>query len=54
MCPAKYGELLINKDQVISMWKEHFEPHLNEEEERDQPLDQVNLRDDGVEGSKVR
>jgi hypothetical protein len=33
-----------NKDQVLSRWKEHFEQHLNEREERDQPPDQVDLR----------
>jgi hypothetical protein len=34
---------------VLSRWKEHFEQHLNEGEERDQPPDQVDLRDDGVD-----
>jgi hypothetical protein len=49
MCRAKNGELLTKKDQVLSRWKEHFEQHLDKGEERDQPPDQVNLRDDGVE-----
>jgi hypothetical protein len=48
-CRAKNGELLTKKDQVLSMWKEHFEQHLKEREERDQPPDQVDLRDDGVD-----
>jgi hypothetical protein len=33
----------------MSRWKEHLEQHLIEGEERDQPLDQADLRDDGVE-----
>jgi hypothetical protein len=49
MCRAKNGELQTNKDQVLSRWKEHFEQHLNEGEEHDQPPDQVDFRDDGVE-----
>jgi DnaJ-domain-containing protein 1 len=49
MCRAKNGELLTKKDQVLSRWKEHFEQHLNEREERDQTPDQVDFRDDGVE-----
>jgi hypothetical protein len=51
MCRSKNGELLTNKDQGLSRWKEHFEQHLNEGEERDhdQPPDQVDFRDDGVE-----
>jgi hypothetical protein len=49
MCWAKNGELLTKNDQVLSRWKEHFEQHLNDEEERDQPPEQVDLRDDGVE-----
>jgi hypothetical protein len=32
----------------VLRWKEHFEQHLNEEEKRDQPHDQANLRDDGI------
>jgi hypothetical protein len=38
MCRVKNGELLTKKDQVLSSWKEHFEPP-----------DQVDLRDDGVD-----
>jgi endonuclease/exonuclease/phosphatase family metal-dependent hydrolase len=55
MCRAKNGDLLTNKDQVLSRWKEHFEQHLNEGAvagegaEQDQPPDLVDLRDDGVE-----
>jgi hypothetical protein len=37
MCRAKNGELLTNKDQVLSRWKDNFEQHLNEGGERDQP-----------------
>ena len=36
MCRAKNGELLTNKDQVVSRWKEHFEQHLNDGVENDQ------------------
>jgi hypothetical protein len=48
MCRAKNGELLTNKNQVLSRWKEHFEEHLNEGSESEQPTRPVNLRDDGV------
>jgi hypothetical protein len=48
MCRAKNGELLTKKDRVLSRWKDHFEQHLNEGEKRDQPPDQIDLRDDGV------
>jgi hypothetical protein len=41
---AKNGVLLTNEDQVLSRWKEHFEQHLNEGEEHDQPPDQVDFR----------
>jgi hypothetical protein len=34
---------------MMSRWKEHFEQQLNEGEERNQPPDQVDLRDDGVD-----
>jgi hypothetical protein len=34
---------------VLSRWKEHSEQHLFEGVDRDQPPDQVDLRDDGVE-----
>jgi hypothetical protein len=54
MCRVKNGELLTNKDQMLSKWKEYFEQHLNEGEERDQPSDQVDLRDDGVEIDLLR
>jgi hypothetical protein len=47
--PFDAQELLTNKDQVLSMSKEHFKQNLSEGEERDQPPDQVNLRDDGVD-----
>ena len=49
MCRAKNGELLTNKDQVLSRWKEHFEQHLNDGAENNQPPNQVELQDDGVE-----
>jgi hypothetical protein len=42
---AKNGEILTNRDQVLSRWKKH----LNEEEECEKPPDQVDFRDDGVE-----
>jgi hypothetical protein len=49
MCQAKNGELLTNKNQVLARWKEHFEEHLNEGSESDQPTRPVDLRDDGVD-----
>jgi hypothetical protein len=49
MCRAKNGELLTNKNQVLAGWKEHFEEHLNEGSNSEQPTRPVNLRDDGVE-----
>jgi hypothetical protein len=45
MCRAKNGELLTNKNQVLARWKEHFEEHLNEGSESEQPVD---LKDDRV------
>jgi hypothetical protein len=48
MCRAKNGELLSNKNQVLARWKEHFEEHLNEGSESEQPTRPVDLRDDGV------
>jgi hypothetical protein len=30
MCRATNGQVLTNKDQVLSIWKEPFEQHLNE------------------------
>jgi hypothetical protein len=49
MCRAKNGELFTNKSQVLARWKEHFEEHLNEGSESDQPTRPVDLRDDGVD-----
>jgi hypothetical protein len=49
MCRAKNGELLTNKNQVLVRWKEHFEEHLNEGSESEQPARSVDLRDDGVD-----
>jgi hypothetical protein len=49
MCRAKNGELLTNKNQVLVRWKEHFEEHLNEGSEPEQPTRPVDLRDDGVD-----
>jgi hypothetical protein len=36
-------------DQVLARWKEHFEEHLNEGSELEQPTRPVDLRDDGVD-----
>jgi hypothetical protein len=47
MCRAKNGELLTNKNQVLARWKDHFEEHLNEGSELEQPTRPVDLRDDG-------
>jgi hypothetical protein len=49
MCRAKNGDLLTNKNQVLARWKEHFEEHLNEGSELEQPTRPVDLRDDGVD-----
>jgi hypothetical protein len=49
MCRAKNGELLTNKNQVLTRWKEHFEEHLNEGSKSEQPTRPVDLRDDGVD-----
>ena len=49
MCRAKNGELLTNKDQVLSRWKEHFEQHLNDGAGDARPPEQVDLGDDGAE-----
>jgi hypothetical protein len=38
-----------NKNQVLARWKEHFEEHLNEGSESEQPTRPVDLRDDGAE-----
>jgi hypothetical protein len=35
MCRATNGQLLTNNDQVLSIWKEYFEQHLNECSEED-------------------
>jgi hypothetical protein len=49
MCRAKNGERLTNKNQVLARCKEHFEEHLNEGSEAEQPTRSGNLRDDGVD-----
>jgi hypothetical protein len=49
MCRAKNGELLTNKNQVLARWKEHFEEHLNQGSESEQPTRPVDLRDGGVD-----
>jgi hypothetical protein len=49
MCRAKHGELLTSKNQVLARWKEHFEEHLNEGSESEQPTRPVNLKDNGVD-----
>jgi hypothetical protein len=49
LCRAKNGELLTNKNQVLARWKDHFEEHLNEGSESEQPTRPVNLRDDGLD-----
>jgi hypothetical protein len=40
---------LTNKNQVLARWKEHFEEHLNEGSESEQPTRSVDLRIDGVD-----
>jgi hypothetical protein len=37
------------KTQVLASWKEHFEEHLNEGSESEQPTRPVEMRDDGVD-----
>jgi hypothetical protein len=49
MCRAKNGELLTKKNQVLARWKEHFEEHLSEGSESEQPTRPVDLRDDGMD-----
>jgi hypothetical protein len=49
MCRAKNGELSTNKNQMLAIWKEHFEEHLNEGSKLEQPTRPVDLRDDGVD-----
>jgi hypothetical protein len=49
MCRAKNEKLLTNKNQVLARWKKHFEKHLNEGSESEQPTHPVDLRDDGVD-----
>jgi hypothetical protein len=34
---------------VLARWKEHFEEHLNEGSESEQPTRPVDLRDDGID-----
>jgi hypothetical protein len=34
---------------VLAIWKEHFEEHLNDGSESEQPTSPVDLRDDGVD-----
>jgi hypothetical protein len=43
------GPLLINKNQVLATWKEHFEEQLNDGSKSEQPTRPVDLRDDGVD-----
>jgi hypothetical protein len=49
MCRAKNGELLTNKNQVLASGEKHFEEHLNEGSEAEQPTRPVDLRDNGVD-----
>jgi hypothetical protein len=49
MCRPKNGDLLTNKNQVLARWKEHFEEHLNEGSESEQPTRPVDLGDDEVD-----
>jgi hypothetical protein len=48
-CRDKNGELVTNRNQVLARCKEHFEEHLNESSESEQPTQPVDLRDDGVD-----
>jgi hypothetical protein len=49
MCRTKNDELFTNKNQVLVKWKEHFEEHLNEGSDTEQPTRKIDLRDDGVD-----
>jgi hypothetical protein len=49
MCRAKNRELLTSKNQVLARWKDHFEEHLNEGSDSEQPSRPVDLRDDGID-----
>jgi hypothetical protein len=42
---ATNGQLLTNKDQVLSRWKEYFEKHLNDSSEKEQRTDTLSLID---------
>jgi hypothetical protein len=49
MSRSKNGKLLTNKNQVLARWKDHYEEHLNEDSESEQPTVPVDLRDNGVD-----
>jgi hypothetical protein len=48
MWRATNGQLLTNKDQVLSIWKEYFEQHLNESSEDEPHTHQDPLRENDV------
>jgi hypothetical protein len=49
---VKCHRTVSNKYQELSRKKEHFEQHLNVGSKRNQPPNQINLSDDGVEIEK--
>jgi hypothetical protein len=48
MCRATNGQLLTNKNQVLSRWKEYFAQHLNESSQEETHTNQQPLRENGV------
>jgi hypothetical protein len=38
-----------NKNQVLAIWKKHFEENISEGSESEQPTRPVDLRDDGID-----
>jgi hypothetical protein len=45
MCRDTNGQLLTNKDQVLSRWKEYFEQHLNRSSEEEPYANQEPTRE---------
>jgi hypothetical protein len=48
MCRATNGQLLINKDQMLSKWKEFFEQRLNESYKVEPHANQESSRENDV------
>jgi DnaJ-domain-containing protein 1 len=48
MCRATNGQLLTNKDQMLSKWEEYFEQHLSESCEKEPHANQKSPRENDV------